>query len=198
MAGGASLSAALMVWGRRGSVRASTGRRVRRRDGSTSGAVLRQWRQWEGEVTRGGDHRRRHCAMVAGAVRRGDGMRVRVRASAVDGTRRGQVRSGPDSGAPRAQERPGGGGRGRAHAAGRRGTAGARGRGARSGLGGRAGNEREKREGGRPTGVERGRGSTAGRRSGAEREEGSSARGRRKEREGEGRRGKRKEKENGK
>jgi len=49
--------------------------------------------------------------------------------------------------------------------------------------------------------VERGRGSTAGRRSGAEREEGSSARGRRKEREkreGEGKEkkmGKRKEKE---
>ena len=62
--------------------------------------------------------------MVAGAMRRGDGMRVRVRASAVDGTRRGQLRAGPDSGVPRAQERPGGGGRGRAHAAGRRGTAG--------------------------------------------------------------------------
>ena len=83
--------------------------------------------------------------MVAGAVRRGDGMRVRVRASAVDGTRCGQVLAGPDSGAPRAQERPGGGGRGRAHAAGRRGTAGARCREARSGLGGRAGNKRERK-----------------------------------------------------
>ena len=124
MLAGGKLAGGFNGVGRGGSVRESTGRRERRCDGSTSGAVLRQWRQWEGEVTRGGDHRRRHCAMVAGAVRRGDGMRVRVRASAVDGTRRGQVRAGPDSGAPRAQERPGGGGRGRAHAAGRRGTAG--------------------------------------------------------------------------
>jgi len=59
-------------------------------------------------VSRGGDHRRRHCATVAGAVRRGDVVRVRVRASAVDETRRGQGRAGPDSGALRAQERPGG------------------------------------------------------------------------------------------
>ena len=57
---------------------------------------------------RGGDRRRQHCAVVAGAVRRGDGVRVRVRATAVDETRRGQRRAGPDGGALRAQVRPGG------------------------------------------------------------------------------------------
>ena len=36
--------------------------------------------------------------MVAGAMRRGDGMRVRVRASAVDGTRRGQGERGQTAG----------------------------------------------------------------------------------------------------
>ena len=56
----------------------------------------------DGEVTRGGDRRRRHCAVVAGAVCRGDGVRVRVRATAVDETRRGQRRAGPDGEAPRA------------------------------------------------------------------------------------------------
>ena len=144
---------------RRGSVRASTGRRVRRCDGSASGVVLRQWRQWEGEVTRGGDHRRRHCAMVAGAVRRGDGMRVRVRASAVDGTRRGQLRAGPDSGAPRAQERPGGHGVAGAVVRTRL-AGGARPGRAAVGRGRGWAVERETRErekgGARPTGVERG------------------------------------------
>ena len=137
-------------------------------------------------MTRGGDHRRRHYAMVAGAVRRCDGVRVRVRASAVDETCHGQGRAGPDSGALRAQERPGG--CGVAGAVVRTRSAGGARPGRAAVLRGRGwAVERETRErekgGGQANRSGAGRGSAAGRRSGAEREEGSSARGRRKERE---------------
>ena len=187
---------------------------AKRRDGTV--LVGRQWHQRVRRV-RGagwdatGDARqaqasfvrrqRRRCAGVAAAVQRQ--RRSAVWRARTGGTARG--RAGPDGGAQRAQVRPGG--RGVAGAVGapcaqvlaecagtavraaaaRRVLACARVR-TRGGAGTRGGRvEPERRSGA---------GSAAGRHTGAEREEGSSARGRRKEREGEGRR--EREKENGK